>query len=166
MADDETLAQRVEELTRRVAALEDELAIQRLVVRYGFAVDTGDAERTTELFTEDTVFDVDGRLIMRGREGVRDMVLGERHQALLPNCAHTIGPVVVELDGACATATGYTRIYLRSEEGIRLLRLGFNRWELEKRAGVWCIARRVSRQVGTEEAQQVFRDGLRAGVRR
>ncbi|HYC22383.1 MAG TPA: nuclear transport factor 2 family protein [Candidatus Bathyarchaeia archaeon] len=160
MADNEALARKVEELSRRVTALEDELAIQRLVVRYGFAVDTGDAEHTTELFTEDTLFDVDGRLIMRGREGVRDMVLGERHQALLPNCAHTIGPVVVELAGEHATVTGYTRIYLRSGEGIRLLRLGFNRWELEKRSGVWRIARRVSRQVGEEEAQQVFRAGL------
>jgi uncharacterized protein (TIGR02246 family) len=160
MADNEALARRVEELTRRVTALEDELAIQRLIVRYGFAVDTGDAERTTELFTEDTVFDVDGKLIMRGRQGVRDMVLGERHQALLPNCAHTIGPAVVALDGERATVTGYTRIYLRSEGNIRLLRLGFNRWELEKRKGAWQIARRVSRQLGEEEAQQVFRAGL------
>ena len=69
-------------LERRVESLEDELAIHRLIVRYGFAVDTGDADATAELFTEDTLFDVDGRLIMRGRDGVSDMVRGERHQSL------------------------------------------------------------------------------------
>jgi len=147
-------------LERRVESLEDELAIHRLIVRYGFAVDTGDADATAELFTEDTLFDVDGRLIMRGRDGVSDMVRGERHQSLLPNCAHTIGPAIVEVNGARATATGYTRIYRRTGDTIGLMRLGFNRWELEKRDGGWQIVYRISRRLGEEEAQAVFRAGL------
>lgn len=143
-------------LERRVAALEDELAIHRLIVTYGFAVDTGDAERTAELFTEDGLYDVDRTLVMHGREGVREMVLGKNHQALLPNCAHTIGPAVVELDGDRAVATAYSRIYRRRGDAIELWRLSFNRFELERRAEGWQIARRTTRLLGHEEAQALL----------
>ena len=63
------------------------------------------------MFAEDGVYDVDGPLLMEGRAAVRAMVRGPRHQAMLPNCAHQIGPAVVELDGDRAVATGYSRVY-------------------------------------------------------
>src|SRR5213593_3558997 len=112
------LRQQVAALARRVQALEDELAIHRQIVRYGFAVDTGDADGAAALFTQDAVYDVDGPLLMEGRDGVRAMVRGPRHQAMLPRCAHQIGPAVVALDGERATATGYSRVYLRGERGV------------------------------------------------
>src|SRR6185503_5103826 len=99
--------------------LEDELAIHRHLTRYGFAVDTGDAEATGALFAEDSLSDIDqGWLVMRGRQAVKDMVLAARHQAMLPNCAHQQGPLVVTVDGDRAVATGYSRVYLRREEAI------------------------------------------------
>jgi uncharacterized protein (TIGR02246 family) len=154
------LRQTVAALAQRVQALEDELAVHRVIVRYGFAVDSGEADRTAALYTEDTIFDVDGTNIMRGRKGVRDMVNGPSHQSLLPNCAHTIGPAVVEVDGDRATATGYTRIYLRTGDNINLFRIGCNRWELVKKDGAWQIAHRTSRMLGEAEAQDVLRRGI------
>jgi len=153
--------QRLAALERRVAALENELAIHRLIVRYGFAVDTGNAEATAELFTEGGVYDVDGTLVMRGRRGVREMVLGKNHQSLLPNCAHTIGPAVVEVNGDRAVATAYSRIYRRQPDGIELWRLSFNRFELERHEGRWQIALRTTRMVGHAEAQAVLAGGVR-----
>jgi uncharacterized protein (TIGR02246 family) len=150
----------VERLDKRVQALEDELAVHRAIVQYGFAVDTGEPDRTAALYTEDTVFDVDGRNIMRGRDGVRNLVLGDFHQSLLPNCAHTIGPAVVAVDGDRAVATGYSRIYLKTGDEIRLFRLAFNRWELVKQDGRWLVHRRTTRMVGHAEAQDVLRRGL------
>jgi len=147
-------------LERRVAALEDELAIQRVIVTYGFAVDTGDADATAALFTPDGVYDVDGTLVMHGRDGVAAMVRGERHQALLPSCAHTIGPAVVALDGDRAVATAYSRIYLRRADDLALWRLSFNRFELERRDGRWLIARRTTRLLGHDEAQAIFEHAL------
>jgi uncharacterized protein (TIGR02246 family) len=153
----EDLRRQMEGLARRVQALEDELAIHRLIVRYGLGIDTGDAEQAAGVFTEDAVYDVDGPLLMNGRQGVRDMVRGPRHQAMLPNCAHQIGPAVVELAGDRAVATGYSRVYVRRPAGIEIYRVSFNRWELERRGGEWLIARRTTRLLGHEEAQRVFR---------
>jgi len=160
MGDDAKLATRLDALERRVAGLEDELAIHRLIVGYGFAVDSGDADATAALFTEDGVYDVDTTLVMEGRAGVAGMVRGERHQALLPNCAHTIGPAVVALDGDRAVATAYSRIYLRQGEGFALLRVSFNRFELERRDGGWQIVRRTTRLLGHDEAQRILMRAL------
>jgi uncharacterized protein (TIGR02246 family) len=146
---------RLEHLTRRVQALEDELAIHRLIVRYGLAVDIGDADAAAAVFTEDTVYDVDVG-VMRGRAGVREMILGPRHQAMVGNCAHQIGPAVVEINGDRAVATGYSRVYLRKDESIGIYRVSFNRWELERRDGEWLIARRTTRLLGHDEARKVF----------
>lgn len=152
------LEQTVAELVRRVRALEDELAIHRHLVRYGFAVDTGDAERTAALFAGDSTTEVDGgRLVLRGRQGVRDLVLGSRHQAMLPNTAHQIGPAVVELDGDHAVATGYSRVYQRIDDGFAIYRVSFNRWELERRTGAWTIVRRTTRLLGSTEAGTLLR---------
>jgi len=142
-----------------VQMLEDELAIHRLIVRYGFAVDAGDAQRAAEVFTEDTVYDVDVG-VMHGRKGVRDMVLGTRHQAMVGDCAHQIGPAVVEVDGDRAVATGYSRVYLRRGTEIQIYRVSFNRWELERRDGQWLIARRITRLLGHAEARQILQPGL------
>jgi hypothetical protein len=157
------LAGRVAALERRVSALEDELAVHRTIVRYGFAVDTGEADSTAALFTEDCRFDVDGR-VMEGPGDVRSMVLGAGHQRLLPNAAHCIGPAVVDVgaDGDEAVAVGYSRIYHRQGDDIELFRLGFNRWELAKADGTWRIRRRTTRMIGSEEAQRVLRAGVPA----
>ena len=150
------LHQLVADLSRRVRALEDELAIHRLIVRYGLAVDVGDADGAAGVFTEDGVYDVDGPLLMRGREAVRAMVRGPRHQAMLPDCAHQIGPAVVEVDGDRATAVGYSRVYHKRDGAIGIYRVSFNRWELERRDGSWLIVRRTTRLLGHAEAARLF----------
>jgi ketosteroid isomerase-like protein len=152
------LAAQVAALTRRVQALEDELAIHRHLTRYGFAVDTGDADATAALFAEDSVSDVDqGWLVMHGREGVRDMIRGARHQAMLPNCAHQQGPLMVAVDGDRAVATGYSRVYLRRDADIGIHRVSFNRWALARRGGGWEIVRRETRLLGHPDAGELLR---------
>jgi ketosteroid isomerase-like protein len=167
---------RIAALERRVQAAEDELAIRNLIVRYGLAVDLGDAQGVADVFTPDAEFEVGSAsihlsaedIVFRGREQIkRDLVLGP-HQALLPNCAHTIGPVIVRLSQDRAEATGYSRIYLRREKGqpddhIHLIRLAFNRWKLEKQSdGSWLISHRTARVLGEDGAQALFRQGLSA----
>jgi uncharacterized protein (TIGR02246 family) len=147
----------VDALARRVQALEDELAIHRLIVRYGLSVDIGDADLAAGVFTDDGVYDVDiGR--MEGRDAVRAMVQSARHQGMVGHCAHQIGPAVVELAGDDrAVATGYSRVYLHSAAGTHIYRVSCNRWQLVKRDGEWLIAHRTTRVLGNDEATGVLR---------
>jgi hypothetical protein len=155
------LLDRLAALEARVLALEDELSVTRTIVTYGFAVDVGDGPATGALFTHDTVFDVDGGFVMRGRGDVEAMVLDQHgHQRLLPNCAHTIGPAVVRVEDDTATAVGYSRIYLRREERFDLFRIGCNRWDLVRTPAGWQIAHRTTRVLGSTEAQAVLAEGL------
>lgn len=152
---------RIAALERRVAAAEDELAIHRLIVRYGLAVDIGDADAAAEVFTEEAVYDVDIG-VMQGRDGVRAMVRGDRHQSMVGHCAHQIGPAVVELRGPDrAVAHGYSRVYLETRASIHIYRVSFNRWELIKREGAWRIGRRTTRVLGNDEAQALFGEAVR-----
>jgi uncharacterized protein (TIGR02246 family) len=145
------LAATVAALAARVQRLEDELAIHRLIVRYGLAVDVGDAEGAAATFADDGVYDVDvGR--MEGRDAVAAMVRGPRHQEMVGHCAHQIGPALVTVDGDRAVARGYSRVYLGTRAGTHVYRVSFNRWELARRAGEWTIVRRTTRILGHPEA--------------
>src|SRR5215813_4800735 len=98
------LERTVADLVRRVQALEDEVAIRDVITRYGTAADAGDAAGAAAVFTEDGVYDVDvGR--MEGREAVRALIGGERHQAMVGRCAHQMGPFVIRLENQRAVAT-------------------------------------------------------------
>jgi hypothetical protein len=154
------LEKKVDELTGRVQRLEDELAIHRLIVRYGLAVDIGDPDQTAAVFAEDGIYDADVRL-MNGREDVRDMVRSERHQKMVGHCAHQIGPAIVKLNGDTALAVGYSRVYLRGADGIGIYRVSYNRWQLERRDGAWLIVHRRTRLLGHDEAKAIFEGGLR-----
>ena len=151
-----TLEQTVTELASRVARLEDELAIHRLIASYGLAVDVGDPDRSAAVFTEDGVYDVDvGR--MEGREAVRAMIRGPRHQEMVGHCAHQIGPAVVRIEAEDrATAVGYSRVYLETRAGTHVYRVSLNRWELVKQRGDWLIANRTTRKLGCADAVQVI----------
>ena len=146
-----TLEERLDDLTRRMRVLEDELAIHRLIVRYGLAVDAGDGEAAAATFADDGVYDVDVG-VMRGRTQVAAMVRGERHQAMVGRCAHQIGPAVVEVDGDRATAVGYSRVYLVTDGDIDIYRVSTNRWRLERRGAGWVVVERVTRLLGHTEA--------------
>jgi uncharacterized protein (TIGR02246 family) len=151
---------RLAALERRVRILEDELAIQRTIVRYGPAVDAGDADGAASVFTPDGVYDVDvGR--MEGRDAVRAMVAGARHQAMVGECAHQMGPLVVHADGSDrATAIGYSTVFLHTRAGTQVYRVSLNRWELVREGGEWLVEHRTTRLLGHEEVGRVW-----AGVR-
>jgi len=153
------LESRVERLEQRVRTLEDELAIHRLINRYGLAVDTGDAARSGAVFAREAVYDVDVRL-MEGRAAVEDMVRSEHHQKMVGHCAHQMGPLIVRPNGDRAVALGYSRVYLRDDGGIEVYRVSFNRWDLERRQGAWTIVHRRTRLLGHDEGKEIFAAGL------
>ena len=80
------------------------------------------------------------------------MLAGERHQGMVGRCAHQIGPAVVEVRGDRATAVGYSRVYLATQDGVGVYRVSTNRWQLVRGPGGWVIERRITRLLGHQEA--------------
>lgn len=150
------LEARIAALEGKVRILEDALELQDLMARYGPAVDSGDADAAAGLFAEDAVYDAEGVEPMIGADGVRAMVEGPGHQRLLPNSAHTIGPSALRIRGDRATATGYSRVYLREGESFRLWRVAANRWEFERRGDEWKVAKRMNRLIGSDDAHEML----------
>ena len=85
-------ALRSTELKSRVRLLEDHVELSQLVARYGPSVDSGSAEATADLWTDDGVFDAVGAIRMQGHEEIAAMVNSEGHQGLIEErlraCAH------------------------------------------------------------------------------
>jgi ketosteroid isomerase-like protein len=161
---DNDAAVAIAQLAARVQRLEDEREISRVLTRYGFAVDIGDADATAALYTDDTVIDLGPGSTFSGIEGARQLVLDERHQAIVGRCAHTMGPFVTDVDvtGDRATAVGYVRVYISDPDmrNPRLWRIGYTRLELIRSGKTWRIATRLSRSLAAQDAVEVLRDGL------
>ena len=96
--------------------------------------------------------------------GAQQLVLDERHQAIVGRCAHTMGPFVIDVDvtGDRATATGYVRVYISDDamRNPRLWRIGYTKLELVRAGTTWRIANRVSRSIGADDGAALLRDGL------
>ena len=148
---------------------EDELAIRNVIARYGLAADCGDVETALACHTEDAVYvvsnpnagrgDASGDLELKGHKAIADMLLSDLHQSLLPNCAHTVGPLVVETLGSTAKVLGYSRVYQNKNGKPELMRLAFNRWDMRKNR-FWKIARRESRVMGEDTAHDMLKKAL------
>jgi ketosteroid isomerase-like protein len=147
----------VTELRRRVAVLEDRENILAVITRYGIAADIDDIDLAASYYTEDTVLDYGPAMTLRGRDGLREMLLGDVHQAHLPRCAHIAGPFDITVEADTAVATGYYRTYVREPAGNELWRLSYTRFEMQRAADSWQIKRRVSREVGEPGGQDVLR---------
>jgi hypothetical protein len=151
----------IEALAARVQALEDELAISRLLIRCGFTVDTDDVEAMLALFAPEARITIDGSWTLEGHDDARQIVEGPTHRSYLPFCAHNLGPFVIEVDRDTAVATGYSRVYLRTEHGFKVERVSANWWRLERREHGWTIVERDTAIVGAGDVTfDVVRRGL------
>ena len=147
-----------------------ELAIRNVIGLYGLAADCGDIETALACHCEDAVYVVSspraGRdgdaedLHLKGHAAIRDMLSSDMHQTLLPNCAHTVGPLVVKLNGHTARVLGYSRVYNQRDGMPLLMRLAFNRWDMRLDQGQWKIARRESRVMGEDKAQTLLKENV------
>lgn len=153
------LADTVARLEARVQRLEDERAIIDVLTSYGFAVDADAAELTGSKYTAEAVIDIDGQIFFEGREAIEDMVRGDAHQSILPDCAHVMGPFVVDVDGDEAVATGYASVFIVRHGERRIWRQAVNRWTLQRTPHGWQVSNRASRALGSEGAVEFLRHG-------
>ena len=136
-----------EELLERVARLEDESAITRLIMSYGPAADSGLTSVAARLWLEDGIYDwdADGEP-HRGSPAVDAMLQAEGHQGLIARgVAHFAGPPLVQVSGDRGTAINYSLIMRREEDRFFLWRVSAVRWDVERRGSSWRVRRRTNR---------------------
>jgi hypothetical protein len=156
------LEHRVRQLALRLGALEDEVAIQQVLARYGPAVDSGSGDEAAGLWTEDGEYDAQIGS-WSGRADIAGMVAGSGHQGLIRRgAAHVMAGVPhVTVDGDRATATVYYELHRHQEDRFVVWRVTATRWELERRPGGWQVRRRVNRLLdGQDGARQLLRQAI------
>lgn len=160
MGEIDDLRAAVAALQARVQLLEDNLAITQLVAQYGPNVDSGSAEATAELWTEDGTFDAVGAIEMRGREQIAGMVQSKGHQDLIVNgCGHvlTVPHVVVKGDEAEGRSYALNIRWDPEAQRFWVARLSANSWRWVRTAEGWRIAERVNANLdGTAEHREML----------
>ncbi|MEY2908682.1 MAG: hypothetical protein RLZZ602_1205 [Pseudomonadota bacterium] len=163
-ADDQvSMMAQIEDLTRRLSAGEDQLALYQSVSAYGPAVDSLQNQMASELWTEDGVYDVgDPRFDAKGREAIKGLFDADYHQQLVAQgCAHTMTMPHVVVSGDVALGLGYHRLFTQEAGGYQLFRLSVSRWEWRKTQQGWLTTRRVHRLISDNgEGQRLLQQTL------
>jgi hypothetical protein len=170
------IEKRLAALEAKVHELEDQVALYQLMSAYGPLVDSGDAEATAGLRTEDGIYDwgggpapAPGAAVKEGPAGaaysqaaIADMVRGPYHQEIINTGAgHVIGLPHLRIDGDTAVGTSYSRLYRRDGDNFRTWRVGANRWEFIRTADGWRVKQRINRVLnGDAEARELLRRGI------
>jgi hypothetical protein len=137
----------MEELLARVRVLEDEAAINRLIMAYGPSADAGLTSLAGGLWLEDGVYDWDAEGVPhQGSAGVDAMLQSDGHQGLIGRgVAHFAGPLLLEIDGDGATAVNYSLIMRREGDRYFLWRVSAVRWDLARTSAGWRVRARTNR---------------------
>ena len=156
------IEERLARLEERLRAVEDELAIVRLVASYGPLVDAGEAEAVAGLWAEDGTYDVEGWQ-MASRAEIRAMVESDGHQGLIQGgCSHFLGPVHVTVRGDQAVAVADEHRFAHREGAFSVRRAGANHFALRRGLDGWRITDRRTRALdGSTEARTLLAKGAR-----
>jgi hypothetical protein len=153
---------RLDALARRLDALDDEVAIEQVLARYGPAVDSGSGAEAAGLWAEDGTYDAQIGA-WAGRSAIAGMVAGRGHQGLIhAGAAHVMGGVpYVTVHGDTATVTAYYELHRREEDHFVVWRVTATRWELTRHEGGWQVTSRVNRLLdGHADARELLGRGL------
>jgi ketosteroid isomerase-like protein len=155
--EDAELQEVVTALEARVARLEDQVAIHRLINSWGPAVDTGQAAAAAALFSDDAVLRSDMSHLV-GPAAIEEMVHSDGQQALIrQGSAHIPAFPLVDIDGDRARAIGYSRVYLHNDDGYEVWRVSANYWEFSRTANGWRVSSRTNHVIdGGSEARELL----------
>jgi ketosteroid isomerase-like protein len=155
-------------LEQRVQRIEDEAAIERVILDYAVTLDARDFDAYVALFAEQGVWQ-NGNTIRTGPDEIREMLVG-LYGAPDPGYVNTesfriVANVEIELAGDRATARSRHLTIMRGDEGAPTPVLtGLYEDEFIREAGTWKILRRVDHVVmPTPEEWRRRMEALRAG---
>lgn len=165
------------ELREAVAGLRAREEIRELLHRYGFAADAGDALAWSRAWADDAVYDGSaGQLAGRDQfyAAIDDPDGTHKREIESHGSLHTVGGVIIRVDGDRAWAEGHALVWVRAGRGYRVYSLTYNHWDLHRTrgsagspgsagsassagsAGSWEITRRLSRAVEPGAARHVL----------
>jgi SnoaL-like protein len=161
-----TADDRLAQLEKRIAALEDQIAIYQLLMTYGPSADSGSDDVVRASHHADAEYD-SGLDVFHGAGEIGDMItsLPLHRELLATGSAHiaTMPVVSVEGDRAYAACHGQLLRFDREADGYRVWRVTAVRLEFRRTADGWKIYRRANRLLdGSDASHQHFRDGLQA----
>lgn len=146
----------------RLSAIEDRLAIQDLIARYGPAVDSIDGEAVATLWSEDGSYQF-GDVVLAGGD-IGGLVDLESHRDYVSQgCAHILSSPTIEISGDEALAVNYSCVLIHADGGWRAERVSANRWQFERGAQGWRVKSRVNALL---DGQSSARDLLQFPVKR
>ena len=141
----------IEDLERRLRALEDREAIREAIARYAYEVDCGEPPDWASVFSADIEMEAGKLGTSRGLGEIeRRFTRAEHLDAIRDGSQHAYSNVVVDLevDGDHATAWGYACVHTRRGGEWRIYTLGVNRWRLRREEDGWKFVERQRREVG------------------
>ncbi|MBU9274080.1 nuclear transport factor 2 family protein [Burkholderia gladioli] len=163
-------------LERRLAIIEDKLAIYELIASHPLSADTGHGPFFPHVYTEDAVFDrgtaAPGAV---GRDALVALVESEAHkQALDGGLAHFGNLPRIELDGDTAFVTSYLMLVRFDRDspeaelpnhglsrGHRIFRVLANRWTVVRTAEGWRVkTRKLFPMDGSAPARGLLHEAL------
>lgn len=161
---------------QRLRIIEAKLAIYELIASHPPSADSGLAEYTASVYTQDGVFNrgegLDGA---KGVEAIAAFILRPAHEeAIRGGLAHFAGLPLIDLRGNTAVVTSYLLLLQLDKEGApremanhgistgyRIHRVVVNRWELECHDGRWKIRSRTLLPVdGSDAPRRLLAQGL------
>lgn len=147
-------AQTMKELTARITAIEDRIAIKNVVDTFSILADTKEIDRQVLLFTENGEVEskTNGQsMLIKGREQLK-----QAFSAFLANF-HTVyhqnGQQTIDLNADKAEATSYCRVILIGKQNDKEMKTTFYiiyKDSFVKQDGKWLIAHRFSNFVTAE----------------
>jgi len=141
----ESMTDRLDRLERRVAELEDESAIARLIASYGPLADSSQGDAVRDMWVEEG-----GTYELQGyRFTSSDMaatVTSDLHRRFVSRgSAHTLGPPRIRVDGDTAVVINYSVVFVHDDGRWVAERVAANYWNLTRTANGWRVRRRVNR---------------------
>ena len=162
MEDMQALKDEMAALKARVQELEDHRDVTQLVAQYGPSVDSGSADETASIWTDDGTFAVVGgehTFTMHGHSDIKSMVDGAGHQGLINNgCAHVLTMPHVVVDGDEAMGRSYALNIRWDPEADRfwVARVSANKWHWVRTEKGWKVAERINSNLDSAEASRAL----------
>jgi hypothetical protein len=151
------LENRLRAVERRLLAVEDELAILRLIASYGPAVDTGDGAAVSRLWAEEGSYEVGGMTPFVGADEVGRLVEIDEHQGYIQQgCAHVLSLPRITLRGDLASAVNYSRLYRHDGRTWFVARVSANYWSLAREDRGWVVVDRRNRLLNGDAAARAL----------